>query len=94
MPQATQPSPAAKFTPTKGTYAYAYKLSDGTKTVLHTAVTLTGDAAPADFTTNYYTDPDCKTKATAGDYKDGKTFYQEVTNTGVTYAIKVIKVVD
>ena len=85
---------AAKFTPTKGTYAYAYKLSDGTKTVLHTAVTLTGDAAPADFTTNYYTDPDCKTKATAGDYKDGKTFYQEVTNTGVTYAIKVIKVVD
>lgn len=85
---------AAKFTPTKGTYAYAYKLADGTATVLHTAVTLTGDAAPADFTTNYYTDPDCKTKATAGDYADGKTFYQEVTNTGATYAIKVIKVVE
>lgn len=85
---------AAKFIPTAGTYAYAYKLTDGTATELHTAVTLSGDTQPDDFTTNYYTDPDCKTKATAGDYADGKTFYQEVTNTGVTYAIKVIKVVE
>lgn len=89
---------AAKFTPEKDkTYAYAYKLSDDKdtkKTELHTAVTLKGDAAPADFTTNYYTDSDCTKLATAGDYADGKTFYQKVTNTGVTYAIKVIKVVD
>ena len=85
---------AAKFTPSKGTYAYAYKVSDGTATELHTAVTLTGDTAPTDFTTNYYTDSECKTLATAGDYADGKTFYQKVTNTGATYAIKVIKVVE
>ena len=85
---------AAKFTPEKDkTYAYAYKVSDGTKTELHTAVTLKGDKAPDDFTTNYYTDSECKTPATAGDYADGKTFYQKVTNTGATYAIKVIKVV-
>ncbi len=84
---------AAKFTPTAaGTYAYAYKLADGTATELHTAVTLSGDTQPDDFTTNYYTDSDCKTKAT--EYKKGTTYYQKVTNTGATYAIKVIKVVE
>jgi len=83
---------AAKFTPTKGTYAYAYKLKDGTATELHTAVTLTADTAPEDFTKSYYTDSDCKTLAT--EYKKGTTYYQKVTNTGVTYAIKVIKVVE
>lgn len=85
---------AAKFTPTAGTYAYAYKLTNGTATELHTAVTLTDESAPTDFTTKYYTDPDCKTQAKAEDYKKGKTYYQKVTNTGATYAIKVIKVVD
>lgn len=88
---------AAKFTPTaKGTYAYAYKTGtgEGKSTELHTAVTLTGDAAPSDFTTNYYTDPDCKTPAKDGEYQKGKTYYQKVTNTGATYAIKVIKVVE
>lgn len=85
---------AAKFTPTKGTYAYAYKVKDGTATELHTAVTLTDESAPTDFTTKYYTDPDCKTQAKAEDYKKGKTYYQKITNTGATYAIKVIKVVD
>lgn len=84
---------AAKFTPTAaGTYAYSYKLADGTATELHTAVTLSGDTQPDDFTTNYYTDSDCKTKAT--EYKKGTTYYQKVTNTGATYAIKVIKVVE
>lgn len=85
---------AAKFTPAKGTYAYAYKLSDGTASELHTAVTLNDDSAPADFTTSYYTDSDCKTKATDTDYVKGNTYYQKVTNTGATYAIKVIKVVE
>lgn len=85
---------AAKFTPAAGIYAYAYKLSDGTATELHTAVTLNDDSAPADFTTSYYTDSDCKTKATDTDYSKGKTYYQKVTNTGATYAIKVIKVVE
>ena len=83
---------AAKFTPEKDkTYAYAYKVSDGTATELHTAVTLTGDTAPTDWTDNYYTDQECTKVAT--DYAAG-TYYQKVTNTGVTYAIKVIKVVE
>lgn len=83
---------AANFTPAKGTYAYAYKVNDGTASELHTAVTLTGDTAPTNFTTNYYTDQDCQTLAT--DYVKGTTYYQKVTNTGVTYAVKVIKVVE
>ena len=85
---------AAKFTPKAGTYAYAYTLDDGKgkATELYTAVTLTDASAPEGFPTNYFTDPDGKTPAT--DYEKGKTYYQEVTNTGVTYAIKVIKVVE
>ena len=89
---------AAKFTPaapakgTTTTYAYAYKVSDGTATELHTAVTLNDESAPKDFGTSYYTDQECKIPAT--DYKKGTTYYQKVTNTGATYAIKVIKVVE
>lgn len=83
---------AAKFTPAAGTYAYAYKVKDGTATELHTAVTLNDESAPKDFGTSYYTDQKCETPAT--DYKKGTTYYQKVTNTGATYAIKVIKVVE
>ena len=89
---------AAKFTPaapakgTTTTYAYAYKESDGTASELHTAVTLNDESAPKDFGTSYYTDQECKIPAT--DYKKGTTYYQKVTNTGATYAIKVIKVVE
>ena len=83
---------AAKFTPAAGTYAYAYKVKDGTVTELHTAVTLNDESAPKDFGTSYYTDQECKIWAT--DYKKGTTYYQKVTNTGATYAIKVIKVVE
>lgn len=86
---------AAKFTSTaKGTYAYAYKVSKGTddtKTYLHTAVTLTGDTQPNDWTGNYFTDQECTKVAT--NYAAG-TYYKKVTNTGATYAIKVIKVVE
>ena len=82
---------AAKFTPAAGTYAYAYKLNDGTATELHTAVTLTGTTQPDDWTGNYYTDQECTNVATS--YAAG-TYYKKVTNTGATYAIKVIKVVE
>lgn len=82
---------AAKFTPAKGTYAYACKVSDGTQTELHTAVTLTGTTQPDDWTGNYFTDQECTKVAT--DYAAG-TYYKKVTNTGATYAIKVIKVVE
>ena len=87
---------AAKFTPVKDattTYAYAYTLDDGKDkaTELHTAVTLTGDKAPDDWKDNYYTDQGCTQKAE--NYAAG-TYYKKVTNTGATYAIKVIKVVE
>lgn len=82
---------AAKFTPTAGTYAYAYKMKDGTPTELHTAVTLTGDTAPTDWDGNYYTDQECTKVATS---YAASTYYQKVTNTGATYAVKVIKVVE
>lgn len=85
---------AAKFTPAAGTYAYAYEVSKGTddtKTYLHTAVTLTGDTQPNDWTGNYFTDQECTKVAT--NYAAG-TYYKKVTNTGATYAIKVIKVVE
>ena len=86
---------AAKFTPEKDkTYAYAYKLipgTDKTKTELHTAVTLTGDTAPTDWKDNYFTDQECTNVAAS--YAAG-TYYKKVTNTGATYAIKVIKVVE
>ena len=82
---------AAKFTPEKGTYAYAYKLADGTATELHTAVTLSGDTKPDDWKDNYYTDQGCTQNAE--NYAAG-TYYKKVTNTGATYAIKVIKVVE
>jgi hypothetical protein len=83
---------AANFTPSKGTYAYAYKVSEGTTSELHTAVTLNDESAPSDFTTKYYTDQKCENLAT--DYVKGTTYYQKVINTGATYAIKVIKVVE
>ena len=85
---------AAKFTPAAGTYAYAYEVSKGTDdtiTYLHTAVTLTGDTQPNDWTGNYFTDQECTKVAT--NYAAG-TYYKKVTNTGATYAIKVIKVVE
>ena len=85
---------AAKFTPAAGSYAYAYEVSKGTddtKTYLHTAVTLTGDTQPNDWTGNYFTDQECTKVAT--NYAAG-TYYKKVTNTGATYAIKVIKVVE
>lgn len=82
---------AAKFTPAAGTYAYAYKVKDGTATELHTAVMLTGTTQPDDWTGNYYTDQGCTKVAT--NYAAG-TYYKKVTNTGATYAIKVIKVVE
>ena len=55
-------------------------------------MTLNDESAPKDFGTSYYTDQECKIPAT--DYKKGTTYYQKVTNTGATYAIKVIKVVE
>lgn len=83
---------AAKFTATAGTYAFVYDTTptpSPSETAYYTAVTPEKDT---DVTT-YFTDPEGKNKATGT--ADGTTvYYQKVTNTNKTYAIKVIKVVE
>lgn len=84
---------AAKFTPVVGTYAFVYETTvnpNPTESAYYTAVTPDADT---DLSTGYYTDPEGNTpaKGTA----DGNTvYYQKITNTNKTYAIKVIKVVE
>ncbi len=86
---------AAKFNaPETATYAFVYDITPTTapaQTELHTAVTF---AAGTDLTgKGYYKDEACKNSATGP--ADGNTvYYQKITNTNRTYAIKVIKVVD
>lgn len=83
---------AASFTPSAGTYAFVYNTTKGspTETAYYTAVT---PANGTNISTGFYKDPDGKTAATGT--ADGKTvYYQKITNTNKTYAIKVIKVVE
>ena len=82
---------AAKFTATANTYAFVYETTKGTVTdsYYYTAVT---PAAGTDVSNGYYTDPDGKTAAT-GTATGTTVYYQKITNTNKTYAIKVIKVV-
>lgn len=85
---------AAKFTPAAGTYAFVYEITPDpapAQTELHTAVTF---AAGTDLTgKDYYKDEACTDTATGP--ADGNTvYYQKITNTNRTYAIKVIKVED
>lgn len=82
---------AAKFTAKENTYAFVYEITSGTATnsYYYTAVTPTGGT---DVSTGYYKDPEGNTAATGT--ADGNTvYYQQITNTNRTYAIKVIKVV-
>lgn len=85
---------AAKFEPAANTYAFVYEITPTTapaQTELHTAVTVT---AGTDLTgKGYYKDEACTDTATGN--ADGNTvYYQKITNTNKTYAIKVIKVVE
>lgn len=82
---------AASFTPSAGTYAFVYDTTKDSpaETAYYTAVT---PANGTNISTGFYKDPDGKTAATGT--ADGKTvYYQKITNTNKTYAIKVIKVV-
>lgn len=85
---------AAKFTAKAGTYAFVYETTPNPAkdpTVLHTAVTFDTET---DLTgKGYYTDEACDTLAT-GKSKTNTVYYQKITNTNKTYAIKVIKVVE
>ena len=86
---------AAKFTATAAaTYAFVYDFTPTTapdQTELHTAVTF---AAGTDLTgKGYYKDEACTNTAT-GPADGNIVYYQKITNTNRTYAIKVIKVVE
>lgn len=86
---------AVKFKATAaGTYAFVYEITPTptpASTELHTAVTV---AAGTDLTDQgYYMNEACTDTATGP--ADGNTvYYQKITNTNRTYAIKVIKVVE
>ena len=83
---------AAKFTARANTYAFVYETTKGTVTdsYYYTAVT---PADGTDVSTSYYTtDPDGKNLA-SGKANGTTVYYQKITNTNKTYAIKVIKVV-
>lgn len=82
---------AAKFTATANTYAFVYETTTGSpkETAYYTAVT---PEAGTDVSKDYYTDPDGKIAAT-GTANGTTVYYQKITNTNKTYAIKVIKVV-
>lgn len=90
---------AASFTTgAAGTvYAYVYETTPSSApeaVTFNTAVILTGASAPSDFTTAYYKDFACETPCVAGDYTDGGTYYQIITNNKKTFAVKVIKVAE
>jgi len=82
---------AAKFTAKANTYAFVYETTTGSpkETAYYTAVI---PEAGTDVST-YYTDPDGKIAAT-GTANGTTVYYQKITNTNKTYAIKVIKVVE
>ena len=82
---------AAKFNATTNTYAFVYETTKGevTASYYYTAVT---PAKGTDVSNDYYTDPDGKIAAT-GTANGTTVYYQKITNTNKTYAIKVIKVV-
>lgn len=90
---------AASFTTgAAGTvYAYVYETTPSSApaaVTFNTAVILTGASAPSDFTSAYYKDFACENLCAAGDYTDGGTYYQKITNNKKTFAVKVIKVAE
>mgnify|MGYP007039784053 CR=1 FL=1 len=84
---------AVKFKATAGTYAFVYDITPTTapaQTELHTAVTV---AAGTDLTGKEYFNDEACTDLATGTTTTKKVYYQKITNTNRTYAIKVIKVV-
>ena len=87
----------AQFTPSAATYAYVYDYTTGTPTAgdVYTAVQLTTDDAPSDFTTKYFKKnaDGTYTQCVAGDYTKDNYYYVHYTNLNHTYSVKIIKVV-
>lgn len=86
---------AVKFNaPATATYAFVYDITPTTApatTELHTAVTV---AAGTDLTGKEYFNDEACTDLATGTTTIKKVYYQKITNTNKTYAIKVIKVVE
>ena len=84
---------AVKFKATAaGTYAFVYEITPDpapAQTELHTAVTV---AAGTDLTGKEYFNNEACTDSATGTTTTEKVYYQKITNTNKTYAIKVIKV--
>ena len=94
----------AKFTPSAPTtpatviyYAYVYDYTTGTPTAgdIYTAVQLTDESAPSDFTSKYFIKnvDGTYTQCVAGDYKKDNYYYVHYSNLNHTYSVKIIKVV-
>lgn len=82
----------AKFTaaPTATTYAYVYKVQDGTSKDFITAVV--GDDKITAHKDEYYTDYDCTKVVTENTkLKNDVIYYKKYTNNNNSYAVKVIK---
>lgn len=76
-----------KFDATAGTYAYVYKISDGTVSYYNSAIVPADGASVA----GLYEDFECTTPAT-GTANGTTVYYQKLTNNNNKYAVKVIKV--
>ena len=82
---------AAEFEPAAGTYAYVYKVADGTAGELYTNITVsTGD----DVSAYYVMNADGTYTAATGSAVAGTYYYKKYTVSNTTYAVKVIKVVE
>ena len=82
---------AAEFTPAAGTYAYVYKVADGTAGELYTNIAV----ATGDNVSDYYVmNADGTYTAATGTAVEGAYYYKKYTVNNTTYAVKVIKVVE
>lgn len=82
---------AAEFTPAAGTYAYVYKVADGTAGELYTNIAV----ATGDNVSDYYVmNADGTYTAATGTAVEGTYYYKKYTVNNTTYAVKVIKVVE
>ena len=89
----------AKLSPgAAGVYAFVYDYTTGSPTAspVYTAVQLTDDNPPSDFTTAWYKKTDNPTTpfvlCSNGDYEKDGYFYTKYEDRNHTYAVKVIKV--
>lgn len=79
----------AKFTPSEGTYAFLYEISDKTDSYYYVPINVA--TQPTDWDNNYFEDAEGTKAATT--FTANTTYYKKYTNLNKVYAVKVIKVV-